>query len=81
MRVSFYIKLFFAFIVFAILSPSLKALYFLYLYEYYNQKKDKENIVNILNYQENSFKNYVRFFDEKLFLLNQKNFLHLCPSC
>ncbi len=77
MRVSFYIKLFFAFIVFAILLLGFASFAFNNFYEFYNQKKDKENIVNILNYQENSFKSYVRFFDEKLFLLNQKNFLQI----
>ena len=77
MRVSFYIKLFFAFIVFAILLLGFSSFAFNNFYEFHNQKKDKENIVNILNYQENSFKNYVRFFDEKLFLLNQKNFLQI----
>ena len=77
MRVSFYIKLFFAFIVFAILLLGFASFAFNNFYEFHNQKKDKENIVNILNYQENSFKSYVRFFDEKLFLLNQKNFLQI----
>ena len=77
MRVSFYIKLFFAFIVFAILLLGFSSFAFNNFYEFHNQKKDKENIVNILNYQENSFKSYVRFFDEKLFLLNQKNFLQI----
>lgn len=77
MRVSFYIKLFLAFIVFAIILLGFSSFAFNNFYEFHNQKKDKENIVNILNYQENSFKNYVRFFDEKLFLLNQKNFLQI----
>ena len=77
MRVSFYIKLFFAFIVFAILLLGFASFAFNNFYEFHNQKKDKENIINILNYQENSFKSYVRFFDEKLFLLNQKNFLQI----
>ena len=77
MRVSFYIKLFLAFIVFAILLLGFSSFAFNNFYEFHNQKKDKENIINILNYQENSFKSYVRFFDEKLFLLNQKNFLQI----
>ena len=77
MRVSFYIKLFFAFIVFAILLLGFSSFAFNNFYEFDKQKKDKENIVNILNHQENSFKSYVKLFDEKLFLLNQKNFLQI----
>lgn len=77
MRVSFYIKLFLAFIVFAILLLGFSSFAFNNFYEFHNQKKDKENIVNILNHQENSFKGYVKSFDEKLFLLNQKNFLQI----
>ena len=75
MRVSFYIKLFLAFIVFAILLLGFSSFAFNNFYEFHNQKKEKENIVNILKYQENNFKNYIKFFDEKLFLLSQKNFL------
>ena len=77
MRVSFYIKLFLAFIVFAILLLGFSSFAFNNFYEFHNQKKDKEYIVNILNHQENSFKSYVKLFDEKLFLLNQKNFLEI----
>ena len=75
MRISFYIKLFLAFIVFAILLLGFSSFAFNNFYEFHNQKKEKENIVNILKYQENNFKNYIKFFDEKLFLLSQKNFL------
>ncbi|PUE66117.1 PAS domain-containing sensor histidine kinase [Arcobacter caeni] len=77
MRVSFYIKLFLAFIIFAILLLGFSSFAFNNFYEFDKQKKDKENIVNILNHQENSFKSYVKLFDEKLFLLNQKNFLDI----
>ncbi|MBY0541054.1 MAG: PAS domain-containing sensor histidine kinase [Campylobacterales bacterium] len=77
MRVSFYIKLFLAFIIFAILLLGFSSFAFNNFYEFDKQKKDKENIVNILNHQENSFKSYVKLFDEKLFLLNQKNFLQI----
>ncbi|AXX89044.1 PAS domain-containing sensor histidine kinase [Arcobacter suis] len=77
MRVSFYIKLFLAFIVFAILLLGFSSFAFNNFYKLHNQKKEKENIINILKHQENSFKSYVKSFDEKLFLLSQKNFLEI----
>lgn len=70
MRVSFYIKLFLAFIVFAILLLGFSSFAFNNFYKLHNQKKEKENIINILKHQENSFKSYVKSFDEKLFLLS-----------
>ena len=39
------------------------------------KKKEKDNIENILKYQEDSFKEYVKSFDEKMFLLTLKDFI------
>ena len=75
MRIPFYIKLFFTFIVFAILLLGFVSFAFNNFYKVNNQNKEKENIVNILKHQENSFKAYIKFFDEKIFLLSQKDFL------
>ncbi|MDD2291669.1 MAG: PAS domain-containing sensor histidine kinase [Aliarcobacter sp.] len=75
MRIPFYIKLFFTFIVFAILLLGFASFAFNNFYKVNNQKKEKENIINILKHQENSFKAYIKFFDEKIFLLSQKDFL------
>jgi len=77
MRVPFYIKLFFTFIVFAILLLGFASFAFNNFYNGNNQKKEKENIVNILKHQENSFKAYIKSFDEKIFLLSEKNFLEM----
>ncbi len=77
MRISFYIKLFIAFIIFAVLLLSFASFAFNNFYNVHNEKKEKENIVNILTHQENSFKNYVKFFDEKIFLLSQGEFLKI----
>ena len=40
-------------------------------------KKKKDNIENILKYQEDSFKEYVKSFDEKMFLLTLKDFIKI----
>lgn len=77
MRTPFYIKLFFTFIIFAILLLSFASFAFNNFYNLNNQKKEKENIINILKHQENSFKAYIKSFDEKIFLLSQKDFLEL----
>ena len=74
MKIPFYIKLFFTFIVFAILLLGFASFAFNNFYNVNNQKKEKETIVNILKHQENSFKAYIKFFDEKIFLLSQKEF-------
>ena len=75
MRISFYIKLFVAFIIFAILLLSFASFAFNNFYKSHNQKKEINDITNILKYQEDSFRNYVKSFDEKIFLLSQNNFL------
>ncbi|MBP9490023.1 MAG: PAS domain-containing sensor histidine kinase [Aliarcobacter sp.] len=75
MRISFYIKLFVAFIIFAILLLGFASFAFNNFYKSHNQKKEISDITNILKYQEDSFKNYVKSFDEKLFLLGQNYFL------
>jgi two-component system, sporulation sensor kinase A len=75
MRIPFYVKLFFAFIVFALLLLSFASFAFNNFYKFNNEKKEKENIINILKHQEKSFKNNIKSFDEKIFLLSQKDFL------
>lgn len=75
MRIPFYVKLFFAFIIFAVLLLGFASFAFNNFYKFNNEKKEKENIINILKHQEKSFKNNIKSFDEKIFLLSQKDFL------
>ena len=77
MRIPFYIKLFFTFIIFAILLLSFASFAFNNFYKVNNENKEKENIARILKHQENSFKAYIKSFDEKIFLLSEKNFLEM----
>lgn len=77
MRIPFYIKLFFTFIIFAISLLSFASFAFNNFYKVNNENKEKENIVSILKHQENSFKAYIKSFDEKIFLLSEKNFLEM----
>ena len=74
MRVPFYIKLFIAFVIFAILLLGFTYFAFNNFNNLYTEKKEKDNIENILKYQEDSFKEYVKSFDEKMFLLTLKDF-------
>ncbi len=74
MRIPFYIKLFFTFIIFAILLLSFASFAFNNFYKVNNENKEKEDIVNILKHQENAFKSYIKSFDEKIFLLSEKTF-------
>ena len=77
MRISFYIKLFIAFIVFAVLLLGFTFFAFNNFYNFYNEKKEKDSIENILKHQESSFKEYVKSFDEKMFLLTLKDFIKI----
>ena len=69
MRISFYIKIFIAFIVFAILLLGFSSFAFNNFYKYHNEKKEKENIERILSNQEDIFKNYIKNYDDKIFLI------------
>ena len=77
MRVPFYIKLFIAFVIFAILLLGFTYFAFNNFNNLYTEKKEKDNIENILKYQEDSFKEYVKSFDEKMFLLTLKDFIKI----
>ena len=77
MKIPFYIKLFFTFIIFAILLLGFASFAFNNFYKVNNENKEKEDIVNILKHQENAFKSYIKSFDEKIFLLSEKNFLEI----
>ena len=67
MKIPFYIKLFFTFIIFAILLLGFASFAFNNFYKVNNENKEKEDIVNILKHQENAFKSYIKSFDEKIF--------------
>lgn len=69
MKVSFYIKLFIAFVIFAILLLGFSSFAFNNFYTFHNEKKQKEQNYNILNHQEDIFKTYLKSYDEKLLLL------------
>lgn len=69
MKVSFYIKLFIAFVIFAILLLGFSSFAFNNFYTFHNEKKHKEQNYNILNHQEDIFKTYLKNYDEKLWLL------------
>ena len=71
MKISFYIKIFMAFIVFAILLLGFSSFAFNNFYKFHNEKKDTETILNILNHQENIFKNYIKNYDEKISLVQK----------
>ncbi|MDD2886969.1 MAG: PAS domain-containing sensor histidine kinase [Aliarcobacter sp.] len=77
MKIPFYIKLFFTFIIFAILLLGFASFAFNNFYKINNDNKEKEDIVNILKHQEITFKSYIKSFDEKIFLLSEKNFLEM----
>ena len=74
MKVSFYIKLFIAFVIFAILLLAFSSFAFNNFYTYHNEKKQKEQNYNILNHQEDIFKTYLKSYDEKLLLLKNTLF-------
>ena len=69
MRISFYIKIFFAFVIFAILLLGFSSFAFNNFYEFHNEKKEKEHSLNILNYQKDIFNSFIKNYDEKLFLV------------
>lgn len=69
MRVSFYIKLFIAFIIFAVLLLAFSTFAFNNFYSFHNEKKEKEIIENILNQQEEILKSYLKSYENKLFLI------------
>ena len=69
MRVSFYIKLFVAFIIFAVLLLGFSTFAFNNFYSFHNEKKEKEIIENILNQQEEILKSYLKSYENKLFLI------------
>ncbi len=71
MKISFYIKIFIAFIVFAILLLGFSSFAFNNFYKFHNEKKDTESILNILNHQENIFKTYINNYDEKISLVQK----------
>lgn len=69
MRISFYIKIFFAFVIFAILLLGFSSFTFNNFYEFHNEKKEKEHSLNILNHQKDIFNSFIKNYDEKLFLV------------
>jgi len=69
MKVSFYIKLFIAFVIFAILLLGFSSFAFNNFYTFHNEKKQKEQNLNILNHQEDIFKRYLKNYDEKMLLI------------
>ena len=69
MRISFYIKIFFAFVIFAILLLGFSSFAFNNFYEFHNEKKEKEHSLNILNHQKDIFNSFIKNYDEKLFLV------------
>ncbi|MDZ7818030.1 MAG: PAS domain S-box protein [Aliarcobacter sp.] len=71
MKISFYIKIFMAFIVFAILLLGFSSFAFNNFYKFHNEKKDAETILNILNHQENIFKTFIKNYDEKISLVQK----------
>lgn len=68
MKVSFYIKLFLAFIIFTILILSFISYSFKNLYRFYNEKQDNQTIQNILKQQEDKFLEYLKKYDDKLLI-------------
>ncbi|BAK72437.1 MAG: PAS domain S-box protein [Arcobacter sp.] len=69
MKISFYIKLFLAFIVFAVLLLGFSSFAFNNFYKYHNEKKDKKETINILNQEEKFFNYYLESYDEKIALM------------
>ncbi|QKF76627.1 PAS domain-containing sensor histidine kinase [Arcobacter defluvii] len=69
MKISFYIKLFLAFIVFAVLLLGFSSFAFNNFYKYHNEKKDKKETIDILNQEEKFFNYYLESYDEKIALM------------
>ncbi|MCT7908353.1 PAS domain-containing sensor histidine kinase [Arcobacter lacus] len=69
MRVSFYIKLFLAFILFATLILGFISYLFNNFYTIYDNKQDSQISQNILNQQEDKFLSYLKKYNEKLLLI------------
>ena len=66
MKISFYIKLFIAFFIFAFLLLSFASFSFTTFYKFNNEKKEKENTLSILNHQEKIFKMKLENYSNKL---------------
>lgn len=66
MKIPFYIKLFIAFLVFAILLLGFATFSFTNFYKFNDGKKDKEDSLDILNYQERIFKNKIESYSDKI---------------
>ncbi|MFY4763199.1 PAS domain S-box protein [Aliarcobacter butzleri] len=69
MKVSFYIKLFLAFIIFSILVLGFVSYLFDNFYSFYDDKQDKQLSENVLKQQEDKFLSYLKKYDEKLLLI------------
>ncbi|WP_252981587.1 hypothetical protein [Aliarcobacter butzleri] len=69
MKVSFYIKLFLAFIIFSILILGFVSYLFDNFYNLYDDKQDKQISQNVLKQQEDKFLSYLKKYDEKLLLI------------
>lgn len=69
MKVSFYVKLFLAFIIFSILILGFVSYLFDNFYAIYDDKQDKQISQNVLKQQEDKFLSYLKKYDEKLLLI------------
>ena len=70
MKVSFYVKLFLAFIIFSILILAFVSYLFDNFYSFYDDKQDKQISQNVLKQQEDKFLSYLKKYDEKLLLVH-----------
>ncbi len=71
MRISFYIKIFIAFIIFAVLLLGFSSFAFNNFYEFHSDKKEKEYVLNILEQEKNIFNSSIKNYDEKLLLIQK----------
>ena len=69
MKVSFYVKLFLAFIIFSILILGFVSYLFDNFYNLYDDKQDKQISQSVLKQQEDKFLSYLKKYDEKLLLI------------
>lgn len=71
MRISFYIKLFIAFFIFAFLLLGFASFSFTNFYKFNNAKKEKQSSLKVLNHQEKIFKMQLKSYSDNIVLYKQ----------
>lgn len=66
MKVSFYVKLFIAFVIFAILLLGFSTFVFNHFYSFHSKKQKEELITQLISSKEEIFKNYILDLEKKV---------------